>query len=199
MSELSGQPPSSEAPRLEAQALASSGTPVGARRHWGAPVVTMVAALVLLATGLAYMCWYPSEVGSAQPIPFSHRVHAGQKQISCLVCHNGAQDTARAEIPPLETCMLCHQRVIVTYPKICELRAHYENKEPVAWNRVYQLPEYVYFDHAVHLHRGLDCGQCHGNVREMDRVVQQQEFQMGFCIQCHREHDVTHDCFTCHR
>jgi hypothetical protein len=146
-----------------------------------------------------YYLYYPTVAGPQQPIPFSHRFHAGEKQISCLMCHTGAVDTPRAGLPPLETCMLCHKRIITTYPQIKELREHYEAGQPIEWVRVNHLPEFVYFNHEAHIRRGVDCSKCHGDVSAMDRVVPSPELLMGFCVQCHRDENVSHDCLVCHR
>jgi len=157
---------------------------------------------VLAITGLTVLLYYklyPSPVGELQPIPFSHRLHAGQKTISCVFCHPGTIRTSRAGIPPLEKCMLCHERIIVAFPKIVNLHRHYEAGRPVEWNRVNSLPDFVYFSHSVHTHRGFDCGRCHGDVKAMDRVVQVQDFKMGFCVRCHRDEGASHDCLVCHR
>jgi predicted CXXCH cytochrome family protein len=108
-------------------------------------------------------------------------------------------DTARAGVPPVEKCMLCHQRILVTYPEIEKLRRHYDEKNPPQWARVNSLPEFVYFSHERHVRSGADCGQCHGNIRGMDRVYLVQDFTMGFCVQCHRDNGYSHDCYTCHR
>jgi hypothetical protein len=142
---------------------------------------------------------FQERIGIAQPVSFSHRVHVNDKKISCYLCHPEAMSTARAGIPPLETCMLCHARIAVTYPEIAKLRSYYFDNRPIAWNKVYYLPDFVYFNHSLHIHRQIDCSQCHGNVALMDRVVPQQEFQMGFCVECHRRTKATTDCFTCHR
>jgi len=154
-----------------------------------------------LLVGAVYIMGFYGRVGVAkeQPIPFSHRVHAGDKQIGCFMCHPEAMISARAGVPPLETCMLCHARIAVAYPPIQDLRAHYFENRPVIWNRVNILPEFVYFNHSVHIHRLVDCGACHGNVPEMDRIALPQELIMGFCIDCHKKEKASHDCFTCHR
>ena len=162
-------------------------------------VVALAAGLLIAAVTLGYVCFYPAEAPPVQPIPFSHRLHAGVKEIGCVVCHPGTLDADRAGVPPLQTCMLCHERIIITYPPIRDLRRHYEQGVPVEWERVNRLPEYVYFTHRVHIYRGFDCGRCHGDVKAMDRVEQPQEFTMGFCIQCHRDFGASHDCFLCHR
>ncbi|TGU74737.1 cytochrome C [Geomonas terrae] len=161
------------------------------------------AATAILASALAALVYlnrlYPVGLGPRQPIPFSHRVHAGIKQISCFMCHDSATRSSRAGVPPLETCLLCHSRIIRNYPWIARLRGHVAQNRPVVWERVNWLPEFVYFDHSMHLMRGVDCGHCHGDVRQMDRVAKARKFEMGFCIRCHKVNRVTHDCFVCHR
>lgn len=167
-------------------------------RRW--PEMAAAAAVLLsIAAGLLYFDVYPAGIGARQPIPFSHRVHVHSKRISCFMCHSEAPRSSRAGIPPLETCLLCHSRIIRTHPYIAKLRRHVAENQPVVWERVNWLPEFVYFEHSVHIQRGFDCSVCHGDVAMMDRVVPARKFQMGFCIQCHRDNKATHDCFTCHR
>ena len=156
-------------------------------------MLLVAAALVILDIP------YPAGLGPRQPIPFSHRVHVQTKGISCLFCHSEVARSSRAGIPPLETCLLCHQRVIRDYPYIVKLREHFRENRPVVWERVNWVPEFVYFNHSVHIQRGIDCGKCHGEVSLMDRVVTAHKFEMGFCLGCHRRLQATHDCFTCHR
>ncbi|MFO0753884.1 MAG: cytochrome c3 family protein [Thermodesulfovibrionales bacterium] len=165
-------------------------------RQFFLAVCTALLAGVLIYGFTAYK---PFQIGPEQPIPFSHRVHAGQKKISCFLCHPEAMRTARAGVPPLQTCMLCHARIVVTFPPVRKLREHYFQGKPVFWKRVYSLPDFVYFDHAVHLHRSIDCSACHGDVPSMDRITPVQEITMGFCIGCHKRNNATHDCFACHR
>jgi predicted CXXCH cytochrome family protein len=155
-----------------------------------------IAVITVLAVVGAVL--YPSNLGAKQPISFSHRVHAGTKEIGCLMCHPGALKTPVAGIPPVETCMLCHSRIIIHYPEIEKVRRHYEQGRPILWVRVTNLPDLSHFDHSVHLAAGVDCGKCHGDVKAMDRIILYQNFTMGFCIQCHRENNATRDCFACH-
>ncbi len=143
--------------------------------------------------------YYQPHVGPEQPIPFSHRIHAGVKKIGCVVCHRDVANSPQAGMPPLQTCMLCHEHIITEFPPIRKLRQQYEEKTPVEWVRVYNLQQFVFFDHQVHVQRGIDCSHCHGDVKAMDRVYQANLFNMGFCIRCHRQNEATHDCFTCHR
>jgi hypothetical protein len=165
-----------------------------------ADAAAVVVLLLFAAAALVYLdIPYPVGLGPRQPIPFSHRVHVTTKHLSCFMCHTGVARSSRAGIPPLETCLLCHSRVIRTYPYIAQLRSLYAQNKPVIWERVNWLPEFVYFNHSVHIQRGFDCSRCHGDVALMDRVVKARKFEMGFCIQCHRDNHATHDCFTCHR
>jgi hypothetical protein len=162
----------------------------------------LIAAAAVVAAAVAwwgYGAFYERSLGPKQPIPFSHRVHAGDKKIGCPVCHSTAPVADRAGIPPMETCMLCHRRIAINYPPIADLRERYFANRPVEWVRINWVPEFVYFTHRVHIHRGIDCGHCHGDVKGMDRVYAVQKFEMGFCIECHRKNGATHDCFTCHR
>ena len=173
-------------------------------RKRGAPRWADAAAVVVLLLGLSaalvyYHVPYPVGIGPRQPIPFSHRVHVTTKHLSCFMCHTEARRSYRAGIPPLQTCLLCHSRIVRTLPDIAILRAHYDQNRPIVWERVNWLPEFVYFNHSMHIQRGIDCSRCHGEVSLMDRVVKARKFEMGFCIQCHRDNHATHDCFTCHR
>ncbi len=165
--------------------------------------IWLIAGMILLlplAGMIFYTFSYRSRIGPEQPVHFSHRLHVNEKGISCLVCHEGAVDTKQAGIPPLQTCMLCHDRIITGHPEIVNLRDHYISRKPVIWNKVQEkLPDHVFFNHSVHVHKNIDCGVCHGNVREMDRVEQANQFTMGFCVKCHQEKKASIDCYTCHR
>jgi hypothetical protein len=167
------------------------------RYYWAGGILFIIAAALIIATWLGYNL-VGIGMGPEQPLPFSHRVHATDKQISCVMCHQSAIDTKRAGIPPLATCLLCHQEVITQFPWIRKLREHFYARKPIEWTRLNTLPDFVFFDHSAHLNRGIDCGRCHGAVNEMDRLHQEQKFVMGFCIQCHRDNNATHDCFVCH-
>jgi len=169
------------------------------RRSYLAPALAAATALVAACTALGFYYYMPSGVGQDQPIPFSHRVHVTDKRISCLMCHNGVAVADNAGVPPLETCMLCHSKIIIDQPNIRVLREHYFAGEPVEWRRVNVLQEFVYFTHEVHVRAGFDCSRCHGDVAAMDRVVPQPEFTMGFCRDCHAEQNFSHDCLICHR
>ncbi len=161
--------------------------------------LALLGAFVIAVIALSYEYAYTMRIGPKQPIPFSHRLHAGKKGIGCLMCHEGAISTARAGVPPEQTCLLCHSHIIVEFPQILDLTEHYEKNEPILWERVNKLPDYVYFNHSMHLAAAVDCGVCHGDVKAMDRITPAHKLDMGYCIQCHRDNHVSHDCFTCHR
>lgn len=182
-------------------APAGQSAPPPIRHHWwrlGFLLAVLISICTLLMAEWFYD-YYPSKLGPAQPIAFSHRLHVTEKQLSCVYCHSGAFDTKHAGIPPLETCMNCHRRIIIDHPQIQNLREHYDAGQTIAWNRVNDLPDFVFFDHSAHLAAGKDCGHCHGDVAGMDRVYYYQKFEMGFCVQCHRDNNASHDCLTCHR
>lgn len=165
------------------------------------PFSLIVAILVGVSLGVMTILHqtYRTDIGLEQPISFSHRVHVNDKDISCFMCHEGAMANSRAGIPPLETCMLCHDRIITHHPEIEKLRQHYANNEPVKWVKVEDVPGFTFFHHGVHMQTGNDCRECHGNIREMDRVKKVNDFKMNFCVECHREKGASIDCYTCHR
>ena len=164
----------------------------------GAQWILAAVAAGISMVAVAVAAFYPWDLGAKQPISFSHRVHAGQKEIGCVMCHSGVFTTSVAGMPPVQTCMLCHSRIAIHYPEIQKVRQHYEQQRPILWVRVSNLPDLTHFDHSMHLSAGVDCGQCHGDVKGMDRIVLRPKFIMGFCMRCHRDYNATRDCFACH-
>jgi hypothetical protein len=125
-----------------------------------------------------------------QPIPYSHKLHAGVLKIPCLYCHSGALKSREAGIPAVEKCMNCHKVTKTDSPYIKKLAALYASGEPLKWQRVHALPDYVYFDHRPHVNAGILCQTCHGEVQTMDVVYQNMSMRMGNCLGCHRDpHD----------
>ncbi len=153
-----------------------------------------------MATMLYFVYSYPRTViGPKQPIPFSHRVHAGVKRINCLFCHSFANRAPNPGIPSLQKCFFCHQYIIPRHPEILKEREHYMNNDPVEWTRIFYVPDFVKFRHQPHIRFAkLECFECHGNVEQMDRLIPK-DFQMGFCIDCHRLKKAQTDCWlACH-
>jgi hypothetical protein len=175
------------------------------------PLVVFVASASFIAT------YYLSRaerdgVGydPVQPIPFSHRLHAGTMGIDCQYCHTGVSKSRHAGIPPGSTCMNCHAVARKDRPGIIELTRYHEQGIPVPWKRVHKVPDYAYFNHSVHVNKGLECRNCHGNVENMEIVSQVSEFTMAACLDCHRNaptilahvpdiQKAPDHCNTCHR
>ena len=176
-----------------------------------------------------------------QPIAFSHRLHAGELQISCVYCHTSAETSRHAGVPAASTCMNCHRFVTAPYGALLaeseeaskanrpprrivssELQKLYDalgldekmqrdptkTPQPIAWTKVHNLPAFAYFDHRAHVQAGVDCQRCHGLVPNMERMRQEQDLSMGWCVNCHREANregmagkpvkASTDCSTCH-
>ncbi len=155
--------------------------------------------VVIIGMGIALWQILPSTTNQGyipeQPVPFSHKVHAGQYKIECRYCHTGAFKANHAGIPPLATCMNCHSVVQAIQRKEdgSELkdwseyiRKHYDDGKPIEWLRVHELPDHVHFNHTRHIAKGVQCETCHGNVKEMERVYQEKPLNMGWCLDCHR-------------
>lgn len=143
-------------------------------------------ALLLAALGIA--ACEPSNRGyaPAQPVKYSHAVHAGALQIPCQYCHFGAERGRYAGIPAAEVCLNCHRQVLPDHPEVRKVRAAVDEGRPIAWVRVHNLPDFVYFSHAPHVQAGIACESCHGPVAGMGRVTQFASLSMGFCLDCHR-------------
>ena len=122
-----------------------------------------------------------------QPVAFSHAIHADQLGIDCRYCHNGVEESWYSNIPSASTCMNCHSTVLKDSPKLELVRQSYETGEPIPWVQVHKLPDYVYFNHSVHVNRGISCVHCHGEVNKMDEVYHAKSFSMAFCLECHRD------------
>jgi hypothetical protein len=159
--------------------------------------------------------WDEEAPGPMQPIPFSHKHHAGQFQIDCQYCHFETDRSASAGVPSVELCMGCHAQFPAEYDElegIRILKQHWEEKRPIEWKQIHRLPEYVQFKHNRHVQAGVDCQQCHGPVEEMNKMylvpdtkwwfygLPTQKLEMGWCIKCHRENNqqASQDCLRCH-
>ena len=123
-----------------------------------------------------------------QPVPFSHSIHVQQLGLDCRYCHDGVEKSWYSNVPAADTCMNCHSAVRADDPKLEPVRASYKDaNKPVEWVQIHKLPDYVYFNHSVHVNRGVSCVECHGRVDEMDEVRHEKHFSMTFCLDCHRE------------
>jgi hypothetical protein len=163
-------------------------------RHANTLARAAVPALLLLAcaalTAIAVVQRSPAGtrvgVAQAQPIPFSHEHHVGQDGIDCRYCHTTVETSRFAGIPSTEICMNCHRQIWNESPMLAPVRESYRRDVPIVWNRVTDLPDFVYFDHAIHVAKGFGCESCHGRVDRMPLVWRAQALDMGFCLECHR-------------
>ena len=122
-----------------------------------------------------------------QPVPFSHDHHVGQIGIDCRYCHTAVESSSFAGIPPTATCMNCHNQLWTQAEILEPVRASFRDGVPLEWNRVHDLPEFVYFNHSIHVAKGVACVTCHGQVDEMPLMYQHASLQMEWCISCHRD------------
>lgn len=127
----------------------------------------------------------------AQPVLFSHRHHAGDLGIDCRYCHNAVDDASFAGLPSTETCMTCHSQLFTDSPMLEPVRRSFATGIPIHWNRVYDLAEFTYFHHGIHVSYGIDCAECHGDVADMPLVHLAQPLHMDWCLECHRRHEPT--------
>jgi Cytochrome c7 and related cytochrome c/Class III cytochrome C family len=122
-----------------------------------------------------------------QPVPFSHQHHVAGLGIDCRYCHTGVEQSAFAGIPPIETCMTCHSQVWKDAPVLEPVRQSWQSGKAIKWQRVYDLPDYVYFDHSIHVAKGVGCATCHGQVDEMPLTWKTKQLYMRWCLDCHRQ------------
>ena len=122
-----------------------------------------------------------------QPIEFDHRHHAGDEGIDCRYCHFSVDKSPHAGLPSTQTCMSCHAQIWNKSPYLSMVRKAYFSDRPIRWRRVHNLPDYVYFNHSIHVNKGVGCVTCHGRVDQMPYVNQFAPLTMGWCITCHRD------------
>ncbi|MBV9241991.1 MAG: cytochrome c3 family protein [Acidobacteria bacterium] len=122
-----------------------------------------------------------------QPVQFSHKHHVGDDGIDCRYCHQTVETTATAGMPSSQTCMNCHSQLWNDSPYLEPVRASFRDNKPIQWERVHDLPEYVYFNHSIHVAKGVGCSTCHGQIDNMPAVYQENTLQMEWCLACHRE------------
>ncbi len=121
-----------------------------------------------------------------QPVQFSHKHHSGDDGIDCRYCHTSVETSPSAGIPPTQTCMNCHNELWKDSPYLEPVRASYRENKPIEWERVHDLPEYAYFNHSIHIAKGVGCSTCHGQIDNMPAVYQANSLQMEWCLSCHR-------------
>ncbi len=122
-----------------------------------------------------------------QPIPFSHAHHVGGMGLDCRYCHTTVETSSFANIPPTRTCMNCHSQLFLSSPTLEPVRASFRTGTSIRWTRVHDLPDFVYFNHSIHIDKGVGCETCHGRVDRMPLTYQQNNLEMSWCLDCHRD------------
>ena len=155
--------------------------------------VIIFGAIILVCGGgwaTSEIFWSPYttyvNVPFEQPVPFSHKHHVGDDGIDCRYCHNSAEKSRFAGMPSSETCMTCHSQIFNDAPVLAPVRQSLATNTPLKWNRVDDLPDYVYFDHSIHVAKGIGCSTCHGRVDQMPITWRVNTLYMKWCLDCHR-------------
>jgi hypothetical protein len=164
------------------------------------PAATTIARVVLVSIvlvppgfiGLGYAVMRSPYVTNqsipvTQPVPFSHQHHVGGLGLDCRYCHVAVEKGRFAGLPPTETCMTCHSQLYTNASMLAPVRESLARREPIHWQRVNRLPDYVYFDHSIHVAKGVGCTTCHGAVARMPLMQQAEPLTMGWCLDCHRD------------
>lgn len=156
--------------------------------------VTIFGAVFIIAAGFAIafaVVRSPYITGQNevinQPVPFSHEHHVGDCGIDCRYCHTSVETSAMAGIPPTKTCMNCHSQLFADSPLLATVRDSFINNRPLVWTRVHDTPDFVYFNHSIHVAKGIGCTTCHGQVDEMPLMWREATLHMQWCLDCHRD------------
>ncbi len=190
---------------------------------YGLKVRLPIILFVIIATfAVTYYVSYAERNGIGyqpeQPIKYSHKVHAGDMKIDCRYCHVGVEKSRVASVPALNVCMGCHAIARKDLPDIQKLTEYYNEGKPFPWERIHKVPDFVYFNHSVHVNKGIECQSCHGDIQSMDTLAidpnrstgQVSSFTMGACLNCHRNaheklpylkeiNNGPENCANCHR
>jgi hypothetical protein len=121
-----------------------------------------------------------------QPVPYSHLTHVEQLGLDCRYCHTGVAQSWYANIPSPSVCMNCHSQVLANDPRLAPVRDSFKSGQPIPWVQIHRTPDFVFFNHAVHVNRGVGCVSCHGQVNQMVEVRHEKPLSMAFCLDCHR-------------
>jgi cytochrome c7-like protein len=154
-----------------------------------ASIVAVVLAVPLVGVaGYFFNMSYGVElrVPKEQPVEFSHKHHVGDDGIDCRYCHTSVDKSPFAGMPSTQVCMTCHSQIWTDSPELAPVRESFVTGRPIVWNRVHDLPDFAYFDHSIHVKKGVSCVSCHGRVDEMPLVWKEKDLTMAWCIDCHR-------------
>jgi hypothetical protein len=150
--------------------------------------VFILAALSYALYGVSKSSYVTDvNVARPQPVPFSHKHHVGELGLDCRYCHTSVEQSSFAGLPPTATCMTCHSQIWVNSPMLEPVRASYRDDQSLAWTRVNVLPDFVYFNHSIHVNKGIGCTTCHGPIAQMPLTWAANTLQMSWCLDCHRQ------------
>jgi hypothetical protein len=153
-------------------------------------ILSVPVGLGLLGWAAYTIWWSPYmtrvKVPLDQPVPFSHKHHVSELGIDCRYCHTGVEKSAFAGLPPTETCMTCHSQIWRDAPMLEPVRASFRENKPLRWARVNDLPDFVFFNHSIHVHQGIGCVECHGPIDKMPITWRGESLYMKWCLDCHR-------------
>ncbi len=154
----------------------------------------ILAGALLVGTAAVSGVWYYftpkyTRVGyqPIQPVAYSHATHVDQLGMDCRYCHSAVEKSWYANIPSAASCMNCHNQVLATDPRLALVRESAQSGKPIPWVQIHKTPDYVYFNHAVHVNRGVSCFECHGQINKMEEVRHAHPLSMSFCLDCHRD------------
>ena len=149
--------------------------------------VFFIAGLLLLFAAINRSPWVTeARVAREQPLQFSHERHVAGNGIDCRYCHTSVEESSFAGIPPTKTCMNCHSQIFANSPFLDPVRESFRTGKSIQWTRVHDLPDFVYFNHSIHVYKGVGCTTCHGQVDRMPLMWQDKSLQMEWCLDCHR-------------
>src|SRR5687767_11569889 len=153
-----------------------------------AGLLITVGSLIFLAMVLARSSYVTrAQEYVQQPVQFSHLHHVTDDGIDCRYCHTSVETSSFAGIPSTETCMNCHSQIWANSPALEPVRESFRTGKPIEWQRVHRVPDFVYFNHSIHVNKGVGCVECHGRVDLMPQVYKAESLQMGWCVDCHRD------------
>jgi hypothetical protein len=147
----------------------------------------VIIALLGYAVNVVNQTSYVTEVHNAlpQPVPFSHKHHVGELGLDCRYCHASVEVSSSAGMPPTQTCMTCHSQIWTNAAMLEPIRASYRDSKPISWTRVNAVPDFVYFNHSIHIAKGVGCTTCHGPIGEMNITWRAETLYMRWCLECH--------------
>ncbi len=151
--------------------------------------IILIGGVLTVALTMFARSAFPNKVNVniEQPVQFSHKHHVGQLGISCLYCHANVDKSGFADFPPTHTCMSCHSQIWVNSPYLQIVRDSYANNTSIQWQKVYDLPDYVYFNHEIHVAKGVGCETCHGRIDQQPLTLKANTLFMSWCLNCHRD------------